>query len=179
MFFATVLVSLSLLFLLNTGKAPSLPKNVKNDFKIHPYALYLLSGGEYSLADSRRSIISVDADAVVKSNAICGLQIFEEDGWTGFVRKNDENFLKFKYRVYKKLDNPEYFVIKCTETGGGSGYFGAAMLIRKHKQKKIFYGKIEYVTILSCEGYFNYNIEDDDLKKVLSFFSETSSRNTM
>ena len=119
---------------------------------IHPWAIYLLYG---NLADSKRSIVSVDPDAVEKSNATVGLRTFVEGDWTGFLFTdcNTQEGFVFEYRKFA-VGNDQ-FVIQCSYLPGGSGSFGRFLLAEIKAQDFFDYGEKASRNVVTVCGEFS------------------------
>jgi len=117
--------------------------------QVHPYAFYLLAGGEFLLADTQDGVMSVNADKYRNdSSEVAGRKVFHQDAWTGFTAGETT----FKYKVFQRLLNPDYVVVACIYNGGGSGSFARYLLIRRQVQSYYDEGAVKTRNILCNEG---------------------------
>jgi|GEM_PF-6908880 len=117
--------------------------------KVHPYAFYLLAGGDYFLADTEEGTVAVNLDKFTKApNEAAGAKVFKQDEWTGFTSGDT----MFKYKIFQRLENPDYFVAACFYTGGGSTTFTKYLLIRVITRHYYAEGAIKNIRVATCEG---------------------------
>lgn len=124
----------------------------KNTDNIHPWAVYLLYG---NLADSRSSVVSVDCDAVQKSNDASALKTYVEQGWNGFIYEptpNSENSFKFQYKTFPVDQNIN--ILYCSYIPNGSSTFHQYLLIETEDQEFWDYGEKKARRILVSKGTF-------------------------
>lgn len=98
---------------------------------IHPWAFYLLLGTA-PWADRLSSIVAVDCDAVMDSNAVSGLQLSRNGEWMGFTCIPNTNNLRsrfdFKYRILHSETNEA--IVQCIFMAGGSDNYHEFMHVR-------------------------------------------------
>ena len=155
------------------------------EFKdIHPYAFYYLSGGDYRLQDTERSIISVNASKFklsIKSNEVSGKTVYIKDNKIGFTYKldslaQDKKHLEkdnFYVVVYKKLSNLNYYIVKCVFTRGNNIPQVDYLLIRKHYKYYYYWDKFAVMEVLTCDGDFGKNApSNEEIERVTKLISK-------
>jgi hypothetical protein len=119
--------------------------------KIDPYVFFCLTGQDWSsdLEPGRLEVMINNSTTVHPDRKTAQ----RDDGSIGYyrVKRNvDYPCGYFFYSIYMKLAEPGYFIVRCTENGGGSLDFVNFMLVKKHRKYYYNKGAVKLIDAVLC-----------------------------
>ncbi|QSH42266.1 hypothetical protein P0136_03665 [Lentisphaerota bacterium ZTH] len=132
---------------------------------MHPYALYLLSGGHHRGPNTRNDIICVNASKFKysnNSNEVCEKIPFRKNNMSGFTLEPDTDFVLgpfspkslFHYTIIRRFTTPGNYLVRCVYDNGKNMTQVCYLLV--HKASHYYYdhykNKFILKELLVCDG---------------------------